>query len=329
MSAIEIVPVSYYRPAAPPSALVLTVAVNRVQMYIDNAKARNTIRGYRSDWRQFEHWCGEHGLHALPSSPETIAGYLADRAGALKVSTLEHHLSAIAKAHKAAGLSSPVKENMLIAETLKGIKRVDGMAPVQKAPVLTEDLRLMLRHTPAGMIGIRDRALLLGGFAGAFRRSELVSLDVSDLAFTGEGLLITLRRSKTDQEGQGRSIALPFGSNASTCPVKAMRAWLETAIITEGPVFRSIQKGGRVREARLSDKSVANVVKRYACAAGLDPAIYSGHSLRAGLVTSAARSGVPERVIMRQTGHKSIDMVLKYVRQANAFTENAVNALGL
>jgi integrase len=217
----------------------------------------------------------------------------------------------------------------VITEALRGIKRVHGTAPNQKAPVLTEDLRLMLRHTPAGMIGIRDRALLLVGFAGAFRRSELVSLDCAGLAFTSEGMLIKLRRSKTDQEGQGRQIALPFGSNSSTCPVAAMRAWLEAAAITEGPVFRSIQKGGRVHAKRLSDKGVALIVKRYAAAAGLDAATFSGHSLRAGLVTSAARAGVPERVIMRQTGHKSIDMVLKYVRQANAFSENAVNALGL
>jgi site-specific recombinase XerD len=306
-------------------------AFDRLKTYIDNARARNTIRGYRSDWIQFTGWCERRGARPLPASPDTVAAYLADRAGVLKVSTLEHHLCAIAKAHKAAGLPSPApKEHAIVAETLKGIKRIHGTAPNQKAPVLTDDLRLMLRHTPAGLVGIRDRALLLVGFAGAFRRSELVSLDGSDLAFTTEGLLITLRRSKTDQEGQGRSIAIPFGANAPTCPVSAMRAWLDAAgILDDGPVFRPIRKGGRVREQRLSDKSVASIVKRYAAAAGLDPGGYSGHSLRAGLVTSAARAGVAERVIMRQTGHKSIDMVLKYVRKANAFTENAVNALGL
>jgi site-specific recombinase XerD len=326
MATLEVIPLSHHQSAG---ELVLVESFDRVQAYIDNARARNTIRGYRSDWKQFEAWCFASALCARPADPKTIARYLSDQAGRLKASTLEHHLSAIGKAHKAAGLSSPVKDSMLIAETLKGIKRVHGTAPNQKAPVLTEDLRLMLRHTPTGAIGLRDRALLLVGFAGAFRRSELVSLDRPDLAFTSEGLLITLRRSKTDQEGHGRQIALPFGSNPPTCPVTAMRAWLEAAAITEGPVFRSIQKGGRVHAKRLSDKGVALIVKRYAAAAGLDAATFSGHSLRAGLVTSAARAGVPERVIMRQTGHKSIDMVLKYVRQANAFSENAVNAIGL
>jgi integrase len=231
-------------------------------------------------------------------------------AGILKVSTLEHHLSAIAKAHKAAGLTSPVKDSMLIAETLKGIKRMHGTAPLRKSPVLTDDLRLMLRHPPVGNIGVRDRALLLIGFAGAFRRSELVSLDFSDVAFSGEGLLLTLRRSKTDQDGAGRQVAIPFGANAETCGVMALKVWLETAGISEGPIFRSIRRGGCIK-GRLSDKA------------------FSGHSLRAGLVTSAARAGVAERVIMRQTEHKSIDMVLSYVRQANAFKDNAVNALGL
>jgi site-specific recombinase XerD len=313
----------------PAIAAPLLPAMQKTQEYLENARSRNTIRGYRSDWKQFERWCAERGISALPATPDSIAVYLSDRAGTLKTATLEHHLSAIAKAHKTAGHPSPVKDNALIAETLKGIKRVHGMAPVQKAPVLTDDLRVMLRHVPARILGLRDRALLLVGFCGAFRRSELVSLDCSDLAFTAEGLQVTLRRSKTDQEGRGRSVAIPFASNAQTCPVRALQAWLEASGITEGAVFRPVNRHGTISRRRLSDKSVATKIKRYVSAAGLDPVLYSGHSLRAGFVTSAARAKVPERIIMLQTGHKSIDMVLKYVRAANAFQENAMNALGL
>lgn len=312
----------------PPTAAHVAVP-ERVQAYLNSARARNTIRGYRSHFHQFQQWCAGAGRCPLPAAPETIACYLSERAGNLKAATLQAHLAAIGKAHKTAGLPSPVKDNALVFEVLKGLKRVHGTAVTQKAPVLTDDLRLMLRHLPAGLLGIRDRALLLVGFAGAFRRSELVGLNVEDLTFTSEGLLLALRRSKTDQEGEGRDVAIPFGSNVPTCPVSAVRAWLDASAITEGPVFRAMARCGRILATRLSDHAVAVVVKRYAAVAGFDPRQCSGHSLRAGLVTSAARAGVPERVIMRQTGHKSIEMVLRYVRQANSFKENAVNALGL
>lgn len=307
----------------------LAPAVQRVHAYLDSARARNTVRGYRSSFRQFEVWCTAAGLQALPATPETISLYLAAQGGRLRPSTLEHHLAAIAKAHKSAGFASPVTDNVLISETLKGIKRTHGTAPKQKSPVLTEDLRVMLRMLPEGLLGIRDRALLLIGFAGAFRRSELVALNVEDLSFTTEGLLIALRRSKTDQEAQGRQVAIPHGSNEETCPVRALRAWLEQAGITEGPIFRYVRRGGRLQSQRLSGHAIAEVVKRYAKPAGLPIDSFSGHSLRAGFVTSAARAGAPERKIMRQTGHKSIEMVLRYVRQANAFTDNAALSLGL
>jgi integrase len=236
---------------------------------------------------------------------------------------------AIGKAHKAAGFASPSKDNILIAETLKGIKRTHRTAANQKTPVLVEDLRVMLRLLPDNLQGIRDRALLLIGFAGAFRRSELVALDVADLKFQEEGLLITLRRSKTDQEGAGRPVAIPDGTHADTCPVRALRSWLDSAAISDGPVFRPIRKGGSVTCIRLTGHAVASIIKKYARKAGLPFEVFSGHSLRAGFVTSAARAGEPERRIMRQTGHKSIEMVLRYVRQANAFTDNAVRSLGL
>ena len=200
----------------PASEGVLAAGADRVRGYLASASARNTIRGYRSSFRQFELWAIRAGVPALPASPETIALYLGAQAGRLKASTLGHHLAAIAKAHKTAGFPSPIRENALISETLKGVKRVHGTAIDQKAAVMTEDLRLMLRMLPASTLGIRDRALLLVGFAGAFRRSELVGLDVADLKFTTEGLLLKVRRSKTDQEGAGREIAIPHGPNSET-----------------------------------------------------------------------------------------------------------------
>jgi integrase len=300
-----------------------------VNTYLDSARARNTIRGYASDWKQFQRWCAWRGVVDLPASPETIALYISENAGRLKAATLQHHLAAITKAHRAAGLSGPTRDNMLVSETMKGIKRIHGCAIVQKRPVLTEDLRMMLRMLANNTLGVRDRALLLIGFAGAFRRSELVALDLADIAFTVEGLLITLRRSKSDQEGEGRQIAIPRGAHEETCAVRALKAWIEAAAIVEGPIFRPVDRHGRIAERRLSAAAVALVVKRHVGAAGLMPEFFAGHSLRAGFVTSAARAGEPERRIMRQTGHKSVEMVLRYVRQANVFTDNAALALGL
>jgi len=307
----------------------LALVTVRAQTYLDSARARNTIRGYRSSFGQFAAWCQGAGLPSMSAAPETIALYLGAQAGRLKAATLQHHLAAIAKAHKSAGYPSPVKDNQLIAETLKGIKRRHGAAVTQKAPVMTEDLRMMLRALPDNFLGVRDRALLLIGFAGAFRRSELVSLDVADLSFTTEGLLITLRRSKTDQDGEGRPVAIPHGAHEQTCPVRAAQAWLERAGIGEGAVFRPVDRHGKLAVTRLSDQAIALVVKRCAGRVGMSVASFAGHSLRAGFVTSAARAGEPERRIMRQTGHKSIEMVLRYVRQANAFSDNASLALGL
>ena len=265
----------------------------------------------------------------MPATPETIASHLASEGATVKAATLAHRLAAIGKAHKAAGQPNPVPDNMLIAETFKGIKSVHGSKQVQKDPVLTEDLRVMLRAIPDTLLGLRDRALLLVGFAGAFRRSELVSLDVADIAFKPEGLLLTIRRSKTDQEGQGREIAIPAGAHPETDAVRAVQAWLAASGIVEGPVFRSVSRHDQVSRDRLTAQSVALIVKHYVAAAGMDAAAFSGHSLRAGFVTSAHRAGVSESRIMRTTGHKSVEMVLKYVRRANVFQDNAAAALGL
>jgi integrase len=187
----------------------------------------------------------------------------------------------------------------------------------------------MLDKLPATRVGLRDRAVLLLGFAGAFRRSELVSLDVADLEFSSAGLIVTLRKSKTDQKGAGRRIGIPYGSTEGTCPVRAVQAWLETARISDGPVFRPLDRFQRVQTTRLSDKAVALIVKRRAKAVGLDPTRYAGHSLRAGLATSAAAAGASERVIMSQTGHRSADMVRKYIREGSLFTANPAGMVGL
>jgi len=237
-------------------------------------------------------------------------------------------LNAIAEAHKAMGLDSPTSTG-IVKNTLKGIKRTMGTASRQKAPAMTDDIRAMLEVADAGLIGVRDQALILLGFAGAFRRSELVSLDVEDCVFGKDGLTVMLRRSKTDQDGQGRKIGIPYGSNPETCPVRVVQTWLERAGATSGPLFRSINRHGRVQARRLSPGEVARIVKKLAERAGLDAAKFAGHSLRAGHATSAAIAGASERSIMFQTGHKSVQMVRRYIRDGNLFRENSGGKLGL
>ena len=214
--------------------------------------------------------------------------------------------------------------------THAGIRRSIGTAQVVKAPAVITDLKRMLSKVPNTRVGLRDRALLLLGFASALRRSELVGLNVADLEFSSAGVVVTLRKSKTDQEQSGRRVAIPYGSSAATCPVRSLQAWLETARITgDGPVFRSLDRFQRVQPRRLSDRAVARIVKRRAAAVGLDPERYAGHSLRAGLATSAAAGGASERVIMAQTGHRSTDMVRRYIREGDRWKENAASLAGL
>jgi integrase len=313
-------------PSAPLPAAPLPEAVRE---YVRASKAENTLRGYTSDWRDFCGWCESHGsLCPLPAAGDTVAAYIAECAGHLKPGSIQRRLNAIAEAHKAAGLDSPTHA-AIVRNTLKGIRRTLGVAPVQKAPTLTDDIRAMVDATDAGLIGVRDRALILLGFAGAFRRSELVGLDAEDCAFGKDGLRVTLRRSKTDQDGAGRKIGIPYGSNPETCPVRTVQAWLEAAAIGAGPLFRSINRHGRVQAGRLPGIDVARVVKKLADRAGLDPAKYAGHSLRAGHATSAAIAGASERSIMKQTSHRSVQMVRRYIREGNLFRENSAGKLGL
>jgi site-specific recombinase XerD len=313
-----------------PQTVSIEPATDAARAYVAASKADNTRRAYRSDWAHFGAWCESHGLAALPALPQTVALYLADQASAgMKVSTLGRRLAAISKAHQASGLESPAAmRHAAVAEVWQGIRRTEGIAPAQKAAATTDTLRAMLRHLPAGLLGIRDRALLLLGFAGAFRRSELVGLTVADLAFGTDGLTVTLRRSKTDQAGAGRKVGIPYGGTPATCPVRAVQAWLEASSLTDGPLLRSVDRHGRMG-ASLSDRAVALTVKRYAAAAGLNAEQFAGHSLRAGLATSAAAAGVSERAIMQQTGHRSTAMVRRYIREASLFSNNAAAKVGL
>jgi len=296
--------------------------------YMAQAKAKNTIDAYRRDWQDFEQFCVLAGLESLPAAPETVAAYLVTLADKCKVSTLERRIASISQAHQAAGFPTPTSD-MQVRVLMQGIRREKGTAQEGKSPAVTSDIKAMVSNLPGTLLGIRDRALILIGFAGGFRRSELVALNVEDLEFKREGLVIILRRSKTDQEGAGRKVAIPYGSHCDTCPVRSLQLWIEQSGITSGPVFRSVNRHGNLQEGRLSDKAVALVVKRCAEAAGLDPAKYSGHSLRAGLATSAAAAGASERAIMNQTGHRSQAMVRRYIREGNLFNDNAAAQLGL
>jgi len=307
---------------------IVPPSLDRAREFARNSKAQNTLRGYRSDWRDFSRWCDAHGLSPLPAGPECVASYIAECAERLKVGSIQRRLNAISEVHKAMGLESPTSTGIVRA-TIKGIRRALGTATVQKAPAVTADIRAMVEATDAGLIGVRDRALILLGFAGAFRRSELVSLDVEDCTFGKDGLTITLRRSKTDQEGFGRKIGIPYGSNPSTCPIRTTQSWIEHAGIVTGPIFRSIHRHGRIQPGRLAGADVARVMKKLAERAGLDPLKYAGHSLRAGHATSAAIAGASERSIMNQTGHRSVQMLRRYIRDANLFRENSAGKLGL
>jgi len=305
------------------------VISERSKEYIQQAKSDNTKKAYKKDFTDFIQWCEACGVSSLPASVETVANYLTMLAdGGYKTSTLTRRVSSISQAHQAAGYETPTS-SLVVRSVLAGIRRELGTVENGKAPIMTEDIRAMVSVLPNNLLGNRDRVLLLLGFAGAFRRSELVSLNVEDLEFTRDGLKVTLRRSKTDQEGEGTLKGIAYGSHPETCPVRALQDWLETSAITSGPLFRSVNRHGQIQPGRLSDKAVALVVKRQAEAVGLNPQDYAGHSLRAGLATSAAMNGVSERSIMNQTGHKSVTMVRKYIRQGSLFNENASAMVGL
>lgn len=305
----------------------LSTLVDDVSSYVEASKAANTRKAYRADWASFTAWCEENGLASMPATPATVAAYASHlvREG-LGTSTVKRAMAALSQAHQMAGEPSPTKA-ALVRETLRGIRRTLGTAPTQKAPITTDELRAMVATCGTDAMGLRDRALLLLGFAGAFRRSELVALDVADLAFCERGVLVSIRRSKTNQEGEAENKAIPYACDASMCPVRALRAWLDAAAIEAGPVFRGIDRWGHIASERLSDIGVARTVKRAAELVGLDAARFAGHSLRAGFATSAILAGRDEASVMRQTGHRSVAVFRGYVRIADAWRNNA--AVGL
>ncbi|KJD42650.1 integrase [Paenibacillus terrae] len=296
--------------------------------YISNSKAKNTVKSYSSDWQHFTQWCKHNQLGYLPTNDENYSLYLSSLAiEGYRVSTIRRRMSSIAQAHLVAGHPSPTTAHIKVVWA--GIRRVHGASEIGKLPVVIDILKLMLNELPDKLQGIRDRAVLLIGFAGAFRRSELVSLDIEFVSIVREGLIIQLNKSKTDQEGKGESIGIPYGSFEETCPVRAYIDWIQAANLKSGPVFRSINRHNQVSQSRLSDKSVALIVKRYVNEAGLDEKLYAGHSLRAGLATTAAMLGKSERAIMDQTRHRSEAMVRKYIRMGSIFKENAASNIGL
>jgi integrase len=307
----------------------LALAASRVQDYLRNTRAENTRKAYASDWQQFSTWCRTHALLDLPAAPATLMLYLGELAGAGKrISTLTRRVAAIAQVHRGAGFEAP-GEARTVRDLLSGIRRTHGVAPQAKQALLSDDVRAMVRPLGDSLRDCRDRALLLVGFAGAFRRSELVAIRMEDLAFVEEGLVIQLRRNKTDQEGQGREVAIPLGSRPETCPVLALQGWIRRAAISSGPIFRGVSRHAHISGEALTPTAVALIVKERALAAGLDPTTCSGHSLRAGFATSAALGGAPEWAIMKQTGHRSRAMLDRYVRVAGRFRSNAVSFTGL
>lgn len=290
--------------------------------FVRASKADATIRAYQSDMRAFTAWCIEHGRQALPASPVTVADYLAAEARAgRKAATLNRRAAAIRFAHKAADLPLP-GDSELVASVVKGIRREIGTAQKPVAPATAEVVSAFLAHVPRDTLkGKRDRALILLGFAGAFRRSELVALNAEDIAMSAGGLDVTIRRSKTDQEGAGALVAIPTGRTLK--PVAAVLAWMMAAEIESGPLFRPVSKDDRARLDRLTAQSVALVIKHYAKLAGLDVSEFSGHSLRAGFVTSAAERSADINRIMDQTRHRDPRTVRTYIRRADRYRDHA------
>ena len=292
----------------------------RVATYVRDSLAQNTRRAYLSDLDQFEQWGG-----VIPASSDLLANYLAAHAETRTVATLVRRLASISKAHELSGLTNPTRSE-LVRATMRGIKRTRGSAQHEAKPLLRDDLLLVLDAMGEGLKATRDKALLLIGFAGGLRRSELVGLDVADVEHVRQGIILYLRRSKTDQEGNGHKLGIPHGRNR-WCPVVALERWLSASSIVEGSLFRPVDRHGRLAGSRLSTEAVSAVIKERVSAGGIDPSGYSGHSLRAGLATSAAQAGVPSWRIRAQTRHASDAMLARYIRSGELFTHNAAGAL--
>ena len=302
-----------------------SAAFDHAQDYARERHAPATRRAYRTDYRLFSLWARGRGLVSLPAEPATVAAFLASEADAGRsVSTLEHRMAAIRYAHLLAGHEAPTTTEVVRA-TLAGIRRTRAVRPVQKTPATVDLVEALVSGCGEDLHGRRDRALLLLGFAGAFRRSELAAIEREHLTWEQMGLRIFLPSSKTDQEGRGEEVAVLRGERL--CPVLALDSWLEAACILGGPIFRAVLPGGKVSVMPLSDRSVALIVKRRALAAGLDPDGFSGHSLRAGFLTSAAEAGAGLFAMMDVSRHKSVETVRGYIRRADAFKNHAAKGL--
>jgi len=298
---------------------------------LKNSKANNTVRAYKSDFNDFGLFCAQNGFKSLPSDPKIVSLYLTHLSTKdAKMSTLKRRLVSIGVIHKLKGHYLDTKHPAII-ENIMGIKRRKGSVQKGKKPLLISHLKEIInvidQKNNEEIKKLRDRSIILVGFSGGFRRNELVSVDHDDLDFVPEGLKIHIKRSKTDQFGEGFTKALPYFDSSQYCPVVSLKNWLEISRINSGPVFRRFVKGSKLSENRLTDQTVALIIKEYLKLAGIDSKNYSGHSLRSGFATSAAESGVEERSIMAMTGHKSTEMVRRYIKEANLFKNNALNKI--
>ena len=283
-----------------------------------NSKSENTIRAYQSDYNDFSLFCSKNGFQSMPTKPKILALYITHLSSYSKYSTLKRRLASISILHKTKGHYIDIK-HPIIMENLMGIKRTNGSNQKSKKPLLINDLKVLIQaihqSKEKDLKKTRDKALVLIGFSGGFRRSELVNIEYEDIEFVSEGVKIFVKRSKTDQSGEGMTKAVPYFDNKDFCPVKSLKNWIEVSALKKGKIFN------------ISDKSVALIIKKYANYAGLDSHRYAGHSLRSGFATSTAESGAEERNIMAMTGHKSTEMVRRYIKEANLFKNNALNKI--
>ena len=298
---------------------------------LQNSKANNTVRAYKSDFKHFGLFCAQNGFNSLPSEPKIISLYLTYLSSKkAKMSTLKRRLVSISVIHKLKGHYIDNKHPLII-ENIMGIKRRKGSIQNGKRPILISSLKRIInvidKQDNEEIKKYRDRSIILIGFSGGFRRNEIVSLDYEDLDFVPEGLKITIRRSKTDQFGEGSIKALPYFDRSQYCPIVSLKRWIEISKIKSGPVFRRFIKGSKLSENRLTGQTVALIVKEYLNLAGIDSKNYSGHSLRSGFATTAAEAGVEERSIMAMTGHKSPEMVRRYIKEVNLFKNNPLNKI--
>lgn len=306
---------------------VILTAKSKLRM--QKSKADNTIKSYSADWNDFADWCELKGVTAMPCLPETIVNYINDLADDAKANTVSRRITAISENHIAAGYSqtNPAKDG-LVRNAMRAIRREKGTFQKGKSPILMETIELLAEcFEDDSLTTLRDKAVILLGFAGAFRRSELVAVRVEDITFMPQGMVIFIPQSKGDQLGHGSQIAIPYSPNPKCCAVVAVKQWLQASEIHSGPIFHPIDRWGKIREIQLSDKSVALIVKKYVSKLGLDESEFAGHSLRRGFATSAAQHDLDTLSIMRQTRHKSEKMVHRYIEQGNLFKRNPLNKM--